>query len=66
MATPVESFTAVLLQLNMHYKARVAVKLTGILTAPWSPAPRPPPAPRRGQAGAQQVHKPAPVEPDCA
>ena len=30
MATPIESFTAVLLQLNMHYKTRVAVKLTGI------------------------------------
>jgi 8-hydroxy-5-deazaflavin:NADPH oxidoreductase len=30
MATPIESFTAVLLQLNMHYKTRVAVRLTGI------------------------------------
>jgi 8-hydroxy-5-deazaflavin:NADPH oxidoreductase len=30
MATPIESFTAVLLQLNMHYRTRVAVKLTGI------------------------------------
>ena len=30
MATPIESFTAVLLQLNQHYKTRVAVKLTGI------------------------------------
>jgi 8-hydroxy-5-deazaflavin:NADPH oxidoreductase len=30
MATPIESFTAVLLQLNMHYKTRVALKLTGI------------------------------------
>jgi 8-hydroxy-5-deazaflavin:NADPH oxidoreductase len=30
MATPIESFTAVLLQLNLHYKTRVAVKLTGI------------------------------------
>ena len=29
-ATPIESFTAVLLQLNMHYKTRVAVKFTGI------------------------------------
>jgi NADPH-dependent F420 reductase len=34
MATPIESFTAVLLQLNMHYKTRVAVKLTGIPEAP--------------------------------
>jgi hypothetical protein len=30
MATPIESFTAVLLQLNMHYKTRVALKLTGL------------------------------------
>jgi 8-hydroxy-5-deazaflavin:NADPH oxidoreductase len=30
MATPIESFTAVLLQLNSHYKTRVAVKFTGI------------------------------------
>ena len=33
MATPIESFTAVLLQLNMRYKTRVAVKLTGIREA---------------------------------
>jgi 8-hydroxy-5-deazaflavin:NADPH oxidoreductase len=30
MATPIESFTAVLMQLNTHYKTRVALKLTGI------------------------------------
>jgi NADPH-dependent F420 reductase len=30
MATPIESFTAVLLQLNLHYRTRVAVKFTGI------------------------------------
>jgi hypothetical protein len=30
MATPIESFTAVLMQLNTHYNTRVAVKLTGI------------------------------------
>lgn len=30
MATPIESFTAVLLQLNMHYKTRVAVRFTGV------------------------------------
>ncbi|HEX8804155.1 MAG TPA: NADPH-dependent F420 reductase [Acidimicrobiales bacterium] len=30
MATPIESFTAVLLQLNHHYRTRVAVKFTGI------------------------------------
>ena len=33
-ATPIESFTAVLLQLNVHYKTRVAVKFTGIPTDP--------------------------------
>ena len=32
MATPIESFTAVLLQLNVTYKTRVALKLTGIST----------------------------------
>ena len=43
MATPIESFTAVLLQLNMHYKTRVALKLTGIPEAgPESPAGEPP------------------------
>jgi predicted dinucleotide-binding enzyme len=30
LATPIESFTAVLLQLNLHYKTRVAVKFTGL------------------------------------
>lgn len=30
LATPIESFTAVLLQLNLHYKTRVAVRFTGI------------------------------------
>lgn len=30
LATPIESFTAVLLQLNVHYKTRVAIKFTGI------------------------------------
>jgi hypothetical protein len=43
MATPIESFTAVLLQLNMHYKTRVALKLTGIPEAsPAAPADEPP------------------------
>jgi NADPH-dependent F420 reductase len=43
MATPIESFTAVLLQLNMHYKTRVALKLTGIPEAsPAPPADEPP------------------------
>jgi 8-hydroxy-5-deazaflavin:NADPH oxidoreductase len=30
LATPIESFTAVLLQLNVHYKTRVAVQFNGI------------------------------------
>ena len=30
LATPIESFTAVLLQLNAHYKTRVAIRFTGI------------------------------------
>jgi hypothetical protein len=34
LATPIESFTAVLLQLNVHYRTRVAVKFTGIDQAP--------------------------------
>ena len=39
-ATAIEAFTAVLLQLNVRYKTRVAPKLTGIRTAP-APAPAP-------------------------
>ena len=38
LATPIESFTAVLLQLNVHYKTRVAVTFMGI---PESPTPDP-------------------------
>lgn len=38
LATPIESFTAVLLQLNMHYKTRVSLKFTGI---PEAPTPEP-------------------------
>ena len=34
LATPIESFTAVLLQLNVRYKTRVAPKLTGIKRDP--------------------------------
>jgi 8-hydroxy-5-deazaflavin:NADPH oxidoreductase len=33
-ATPIEAFTAVLLELNVRYKTRVAVKLTGIAEKP--------------------------------
>ena len=36
LATPIESFTAVLLQLNLHYKTRVAVTFTGIPESPSS------------------------------
>ena len=36
-ATPIESFTAVLLQLNVHYKTRVALKFTGIPEASAEP-----------------------------
>ncbi|HEX5366095.1 MAG TPA: hypothetical protein VFW63_05460, partial [Acidimicrobiales bacterium] len=59
MATPIESFTAVLLQLNMHYRTRVALKLTGIPEAPGDPrAPAPPPGPAAaGRPG------PAPADP---
>ena len=47
LATPIESFTAVLLQLNMHYKTRVAIKFTGLnhefpTAAPAAPAPSDP------------------------
>jgi NADPH-dependent F420 reductase len=39
-ATPIEAFTAVLLQLNVRYKTRVAIKLTGIADPkPATPAP---------------------------
>ena len=38
-ATPIESFTAVLLQLNVHYKTRVAVKFTGIPELESRPSP---------------------------
>lgn len=44
MATPIESFTAVLLQLNMHYKTRVAVKFTGVPDQKKAPAPATPAA----------------------
>jgi hypothetical protein len=57
MATPIESFTAVLLQLNLHYKTRVALKLTGIAdgqtAADGRSAPAPPAPPAPGKARAQ-------------
>jgi NADPH-dependent F420 reductase len=44
-ATPIESFTAVLLQLNMRYRTRVAVKFTGIPDRPVAGADTPVAAP---------------------
>jgi NADPH-dependent F420 reductase len=43
-ATAIEAFTAVLLQLNVRYKTRVAPKLTGIKRDPRAKAETPPPA----------------------
>lgn len=43
-ATPIESFTAVLLQLNVRYKTRVAVKFTGIPGPEDAAAPAPAPS----------------------
>jgi NADPH-dependent F420 reductase len=72
MATPIESFTAVLLQLNMHYKTRVAVKLTGIpddavaavTTGAAAPAAAPAPAKATGgRKGNGSSGTPAAAEP---
>jgi 8-hydroxy-5-deazaflavin:NADPH oxidoreductase len=68
MATPIESFTAVLLQLNMHYKTRVALKLTGI---PAGAVPTVASAPAEGADGARaskgkpngSAERPAATEP---
>jgi hypothetical protein len=59
MATPIESFTAVLLQLNMHYKTRVALKLTGISeeVAPTAAA-----ATQDGSGAAPAAEAPAPAK----
>ncbi|MDQ3470179.1 MAG: hypothetical protein M3487_10520 [Actinomycetota bacterium] len=43
-ATAIEAFTAVLLQLNVRYRTRVAPKLTGIKRDPRAAAPVPEPA----------------------
>jgi predicted dinucleotide-binding enzyme len=40
-ATAIEAFTAVLLQLNVRYKTRVAPKLTGIRRDPRAPKSEP-------------------------
>jgi hypothetical protein len=72
MATPIESFTAVLLQLNMHYKTRVAVRLTGIpdddagdaVTPPTGgAAPAEPPGDGKGNGTRRRPKADAPAEP---
>src|SRR5262245_23652302 len=64
MATPIESFTAVLLQLNMHYKTRVALKLTGIADGA---VPQAAASPADAAAASAKPNgsakKPAPAEP---
>jgi NADPH-dependent F420 reductase len=52
-ATAIEAFTAVLLQLNVRYKTRVAPKLTGIKRDPRAKAP----------AATEPAPEPAPAEP---
>ena len=63
MATPIESFTAVLLQLNMHYKTRVAVKLTGIPDEPWASQAVNDPTAAAKPNGAEGAEAPAESEP---
>ena len=46
----IEAFTAVLLQLNVRYKTRVAPKLTGIKRDPRAPTATAPPPARLGEA----------------
>jgi NADPH-dependent F420 reductase len=53
-ATAIEAFTAVLLQLNVRYKTRVAPKLTGIKRDPRAKAPAP---------TSEPVSEPAPGQP---
>ena len=40
-AAPIEAFAAVLLQLNVRYKTRVAVRFTGIAASRRGRCPRP-------------------------
>ena len=64
-ATAIEAFTAVLLQLNIRYKTRVAPRLTGIHGDPRdkkAPAPRPP-APGRADPGQSRTMVPDAVAP---
>ena len=65
-ATAIEAFTAVLLQLNVRYKTRVAPKLTGIRRDPRASAlsdggdvPRPDASLRHRPAGRRAVHSAA-------
>ena len=60
-ATPVESFTSVLLQLNVRYKTRVAVKFTGIPdgNGPVAELPKKPP---RAEVAASDDGAPAPTD----
>ena len=50
-ATAIEAFTAVLLQLNVRYKTRVAPKLTGIRSDPRAPKKAPAPAAATSTSG---------------
>lgn len=60
-ATAIEAFTAVLLQLNVRYKTRVAPKLTGIKRDPRAKAAA---APAGGaEATSEPAGEPAPAEP---
>ncbi len=61
-ATAIEAFTAVLLQLNVRYKTRVAPKLTGIRHDPRRPA-GPVPAPESPAQQAEQVEQAAAADP---
>ena len=67
-ATAIEAFTAVLLQLNVRYKTRVAPKLTGIRpTAPTTPTTPPAPAADPDAAAAKPgAADPSASEPDVA
>ncbi|MEJ7721193.1 MAG: hypothetical protein WKF58_12450 [Ilumatobacteraceae bacterium] len=67
-ATAIEAFTAVLLQLNVRYKTRVAPKLTGIRpTAPTTPTNPPAPAADPDAAAAKPgAADPSASEPDVA
>lgn len=54
-ATAIEAFTAVLLQLNVRYKTRVAPKLTGIKRDPRAPKPEPVVEPEPAEVAAPEA-----------